>query len=69
MKSFIRNLKLSHKFTLSAVIAMLLLAIPASMVVRSEIALRDFAQQELTGIEPATDALKLIQLTQQHRGL
>ena len=69
MKSFIRNLKLSHKFTLIAVIAMLLLAIPASMVVRSEIALRDFAQQELTGIEPATDALKLIQLTQQHRGL
>jgi methyl-accepting chemotaxis protein len=69
MKSFIRNLRLSHKFTLIAVIAMLLLAIPASMVVRSEIALRDFAQQELTGIEPATDALKLIQLTQQHRGL
>ena len=69
MKSLIRNLKLSHKFTLIAVIAMLLLAIPASMVVRSEIALRDFAKQELTGIEPATDALKLIQLTQQHRGL
>jgi hypothetical protein len=69
MESIIRNLKLSHKFTLIAVIALLLLAIPASMVVRSEMDLRDFAKQELSGIEPATDALKLIQLTQQHRGL
>jgi methyl-accepting chemotaxis protein len=69
MESIIRNLKLSQKFALIAVIALLLLAIPASMVVRSEMDLRDFAKQELTGIEPATDALKLIQLTQQHRGL
>jgi len=69
MDSIIRNLKLSQKFMLIAVIAMLLLAIPASMVVRSEMDLRDFAKQELSGIEPATDALKLIQLTQQHRGL
>jgi len=69
MKSLIRNLRLSQKFALIAFIALLLLAIPASMVVRSELDLRDFAKQELTGIEPANDALRLIQLTQQHRGL
>jgi methyl-accepting chemotaxis protein len=69
MNSLIRNLKLSRKFTLIGVVALLLLAIPASMVIRSELGLLDFAKQELTGIAPANDALRLIQLTQQHRGL
>jgi methyl-accepting chemotaxis protein len=69
MKSLIRNLKLSHKFTLIALMALLMLAIPASMVIRSNLDLLSFAQQELSGIDPASDSLRLIQLTQQHRGL
>jgi methyl-accepting chemotaxis protein len=69
MKSLIRDLKLSHKFTLIALLALLMLAIPASMVIRSELDLLSFAKQELSGIEPARDSLRLIQLTQQHRGL
>ncbi len=69
MKSLLRDLKLSHKFTLIALLALLMLAIPASMVIRSELDLLSFAKQELSGIAPARDSLRLIQLTQQHRGL
>ncbi len=69
MKSLLRDLKLSHKFTLIALLALLMLAIPASMVIRSELDLLSFAKQELSGIDPARDSLRLIQLTQQHRGL
>jgi methyl-accepting chemotaxis protein len=69
MNSLIRNLKLSRKFTLIGVVALVMLAIPASMVIKSELGLLDFAKQELTGVDPANDSLRLIQLTQQHRGL
>jgi methyl-accepting chemotaxis protein len=69
MNSLMRNLKLSHKFMLIALMALLMLAIPASMVIRSDLDLLNFAQQELSGIDPARDSLRLIQLTQQHRGL
>ncbi len=69
MKSLIRDLRLAHKFKLIALVALLMLAIPASMVIRADLDLLSFAKQELTGIAPARDALRLIQLTQQHRGL
>jgi methyl-accepting chemotaxis protein len=69
MPQFIRNLRLSRKFTLLAVVAVGVVALPLSYSVHSvEQALaRD--QSELAGIAPSRGLLRMVQLTQQHRGL
>jgi methyl-accepting chemotaxis protein len=69
MKKFIGNLRLAHKFVLIGGVAAAMLAIPSALIVKTEIDKLAFARGELNGIEPARDALKLVQLTQQHRGL
>nr|MBA3625267.1 methyl-accepting chemotaxis protein [Methylibium sp.] len=69
MKTFVGNLRLAHKFMLIGALAAAMLALPSALVVNSGIDKLRFAQAELAGIGPAHDALRLVQRTQQHRGL
>ncbi len=68
MKSFLANLKLAHKFLLIGLIVAVMISVKLTMTVSSNLADLRFAQSELLGVKPAEDALKLIQLTQHHRG-
>jgi len=50
-------------------IAAVMLAVPSFLAVRGSLDKRQFAEQEHKGIKPARATLRLVQLTQQHRGL
>ena len=69
MQSLIRNLKLSQKFWLIGVLALIMVAVPAGMTIQNKLSVLRNAQTEAAGMAPASALLKLIQLTQQHRGL
>ncbi len=69
MNNLIANLRLAHKFLLVGVIAALMLVLPGTLAVTASLDQLQFARAERAGIEPAGDALRLIQLMQQHRGL
>ena len=69
MKTFISNLRLAHKFMLVSIIALLMLAIPTFLVARASQDKLAAAKAELKGMAPVGDALQLLRLTQQHRGL
>ncbi len=69
MFRFIGQLKLAHKFWVLGVIALLMMALPATVAVRDELAGWQAARTEAAGIAPAGQILKLVQLSQQHRGL
>jgi len=69
MKTFIGNLRMAHKFLLVGFIAALMLVVPSLWVVRVDLDKIQAAQSESAGTRPSRDALTLIQLTQQHRGL
>jgi len=69
MPQFIRNLRLSRKFFLLSAVAAGVVALPLAYSVRS--VERDLARDrsELAGIGPSRGLLRVVQLTQQHRGL
>jgi methyl-accepting chemotaxis protein len=69
MPQFIRNLRLSRKFLLLSAVAAGVVALPLAYSVRS--VEQDLARDrtELAGIAPSRGLLRLVQLTQQHRGL
>ncbi len=69
MQALIRNLKLSQKFGLIGLLAVLMVAIPATLTVRDNLSTLQVTRSEAAGMAPAAAMLKLIQLTQQHRGL
>ncbi len=69
MFRFIAQLRLAHKFLVLGLIALLMMALPTTVAVRTELGTWRAARAEATGIEPAGHILKLVQLTQQHRGL
>ncbi|MFZ3127802.1 MAG: nitrate- and nitrite sensing domain-containing protein, partial [Rhodoferax sp.] len=69
MQSFIQNLKFARKFSLITVLAALMLAVPTVMFIKGQLAHIGDARREVSGLAPAGDAMKLAQLTQQHRGL
>ncbi len=69
MQTLIRNLKLSQKFGLIGLLAVLMVAIPATLTVRNNLSNLQATRSEAAGMAPAAAMLKLIQLTQQHRGL
>jgi len=69
MQSLIRNLKLSRKFALVGALAFVMLALPTVLLVRADLASLSVLRGELAGIGPVGDALRLMKLTQQHRGL
>jgi len=63
------RLLLWQKFVLLAVVALVLALIPASLYLQQTTAAIEAAQTEIAGTEPAAAIFKVIQLTQQHRGL
>ncbi|MGF1643431.1 MAG: methyl-accepting chemotaxis protein [Thiotrichales bacterium] len=69
MLGFIDNLKLVRKFALIGVLALLSVAIPTTLSVKHALDQLGTARGEASGIEPAGAVLRLIRLTQQHRGL
>ena len=69
MQSFIGNLRFSHKFMLIGALALGMLAVPTALLMQGYVANIGAAQREVAGLAPSADALRLIQLTQQHRGL
>lgn len=58
-----------HYRTLISVLALLMLAAPTAFLVRRDLGLRRLAQREVTGLGSARDALRLVRLLQEHRGL
>jgi len=69
MQTFIHNLPLARKFLLVGAIAAVMLAVPSFLAVRDSANTRQLAEREHSGIKPARATLRLVQLTQQHRGL
>ncbi|WP_304528521.1 methyl-accepting chemotaxis protein [Pollutimonas nitritireducens] len=69
MRGLVANLKLWQKFALIGALALGMLAIPTTLVVSLHMDSVRTALAEAGGIGPAGEALKLLQLTQQHRGL
>ena len=69
MVAWIGNLKFSRKFVLIGCIAFAMFLLPTVLLVRATLADVDTAVRERHGLAPARELLKLVQLTQQHRGL
>ncbi len=66
---FITRLKISTRFAVLGAMALLLAAIPTVIFVSDAYQSMALAQREARGTEPVVAVLKVIQLTQQHRGL
>ncbi|PLC50039.1 chemotaxis protein [Pollutimonas subterranea] len=69
MRGLIANLKLWQKFALIGALALGMLAVPTTLVVKSHLDAVRMALADASGIAPSGDVLKLLRLTQQHRGL
>ena len=69
MQRFIANLRFAHKFILIGLVALLMVVAPVTIAVRGEMSYFQAARNEASGIAPAGDVLKLLQLSQQHRGM
>ena len=69
MPQFFRDLRLAHKFSLLGVVAAVVVALPLSYYVHGVERHLDQIQSELGGIAPSRGLLRVVQLTQQHRGL
>lgn len=66
---FMDNLNIRTRFLVLGVLAILLAALPTLMYVRKALEEAHVANLEASGTEPVKALLKVIQLTQQHRGL
>ena len=66
---FIRNLSMSAKFGLIGGLTACMLAAPTALVVGNSVQEIRAAQLQQAGIAPARELLRLVQFTQQHRGL
>ena len=67
--NFITHMKVSHRFALLGMIALTLTAIPTTLYLGQTYQVVQTTQREVQGVVPAKAILKVIQLTQQHRGL
>jgi methyl-accepting chemotaxis protein len=67
--SFLTQMKLWQKFLLLGVVALPAAGVPAYLFLTQTTAAIQTAKLEASGIDPATKLLKVIQSTQQHRGL
>jgi len=68
MHSLISNLRMAHKFLLVGLIALVMLAVPSTLVLQDRIGQWSTARHELAGLPPLHATLSLIRLAQQHRG-
>ncbi|HLL19067.1 MAG TPA: nitrate- and nitrite sensing domain-containing protein, partial [Rubrivivax sp.] len=69
MKRLVGNLKMWQKFALIGVLAVGMLAAPTMLVVRADWNALQTVKAEAAGMAPAGELIKLIQVTQQHRGI
>ncbi len=69
MKSFVENLKLAHKFLLIGALACLMMAVPTALLVKANLEDLQRIHREQRGLELTPKVVRLIQLTQKHRGL
>jgi len=69
MFGFISKLRIRTRFALLGLIGLIMTAIPMALYVSAAWSELKTAQMETHGVEPAKALLKVIQLTQQHRGL
>ena len=69
MKRMIANLPLARKFSLIGALALAMVALPTWLAIGTTMSNLDASRTEASGIAPAGDLLKLVQLTQQHRGM
>ncbi|MCX7195865.1 MAG: methyl-accepting chemotaxis protein, partial [Proteobacteria bacterium] len=67
--TFLTRMKLWQKFLLLGAVALPAAGVPAYLFLTQTTAAIQTAKLEASGIAPATKLLKLIQNTQQHRGL
>jgi methyl-accepting chemotaxis protein len=67
--AFWNDMKLRPKFALVAVVAVGMSVLPATEVVRERLEMLASARAEAAGVAPAGALLKLVRVTQQHRGL
>jgi methyl-accepting chemotaxis protein len=69
MKTWLGRLKIWQKFALLGALTVLLLLPPAWQVSADGLRRIDARERQRAGLAPASDVLRLMQLTQQHRGL
>ena len=69
MRRVVGDLKIWQKFMLIGVLALGMVVLPATLILRSEWAALSVAQEERQGMVPASQIVALIEATQQHRGL
>ena len=69
MVQWIVNLPLRFKFVLLSGVALLMVAAPSSLVLTQSIDIYQGLRQEQSGLQPAIGLLKLVRLTQEHRGM
>ena len=69
MKRLLGNLKMWQKFALLGALAVCMAVPPTVLVVRAAWQKLQTARAEASGMAPAGEVLKLIQVTQQHRGI
>lgn len=69
MMRWVNNLKMWQKFALLGLMALAMILPSFYFLLSKTVQSAQLAAQEAQGIKPAADALKVMQLTQQHRGL
>ena len=69
MKHLIRQMRLSRKFTLLSLLGLLMVAPPMGYYVADTVQDVRATRSELAGLAPSAAMLRLVRLTQQHRGL
>ncbi|RZI86159.1 MAG: methyl-accepting chemotaxis protein [Rubrivivax sp.] len=69
MSQFLNDLPLRKKFSLIGVVALAMVAAPLTLVLKSSWSDLRAAQAEQHGVAPARALLKVVRLTQEHRGL
>ena len=69
MSAWIANLPLRRKLLLLCLFGLLMMAAPATMVLRSSVQELRAIQSERTGMPPSRALLEVVRLMQEHRGL
>ena len=69
MKRLITDLPLARKFAVIGAITVCMVGLPLTLVLQKDLAALRQARSELSGAAPASHALALVRLTQQHRGM
>ena len=69
MKHWIGNPRMWQKFALVGALGLGMVIVPTFLMLREHWGLMEAARAEVAGMGPAGDVLRLIQLTQHHRGL